>query len=97
MTTLDNVVARMVMRARQFECALHDPRPWTVHVDGVDTKARKVVGHDHVTFFSLVRSDNETVAELRCGGEVVAVKTLPKVGRAQVAWSFHVDELTVAA
>jgi hypothetical protein len=95
--SLDGIVSRMVMRARQFERALHDPGPWTVHVDGVETKARKVVGDDHVTFFSIVNLAQHSVAELRCGGEVVAVKDLPGVGKGQVRWSFQVDELRVAA
>lgn len=96
--SLDDVVARMVMRARQFERALHDPGPWSIHVDGVDSKARKVVGDHHVTFYAVVRADADTAtAELRCAGEVVAVKVLRKVGHAQIAWGFEITDAMVAA
>lgn len=96
--SIDNVVSRMVMRARQFERAVHDPGPWTVSVDGVSSPARKVTGDDHVTFFSIVRTDNATaVAELRCQGDIVAVKQLGPVGHAQIAWGFEIDEAMVAA
>lgn len=96
--SLDDVVSRIVMRARQFERALHDPGPWSIHVGGTDNKARKVVGDDHVTFYSVVRShDDVAVAELRCNGEVVAVKVLHRVGHAQISWSFEIIDALVAA
>lgn len=94
--SLDDAVARIVMRARQFERALHDPGPWTVHVDGIDFKARKVVGDNHVSFYSVVRCSKEIVmAELRCDGAVVAVKLLEDVGHAQIAWTFEVADAQV--
>jgi hypothetical protein len=96
--SLDSVVARMVMRARLFERALHDPGPWTVHVDGVESRARKVVGDNHVTFFAIVRTDDASaVAELRCKEQTMAVKQLGPVGHAQIAWSFEIEEAVVAA
>jgi hypothetical protein len=96
--SLDDVVSRMVMRARQFERAVHDPGPWTVFVDGVESSARKVIGDNHVTFYAIVRCDKEApVAELRCKGDVVAVKQLGPVGHAQIAWGFEIDEAMVAA
>lgn len=97
--SLDNLAARIVMRARQFERALHDPGPWTIHVDGFESRARKVIGYDHVTFYAVVRTDPKTtkMAELRCQGQVVAVKVLERVGHAQIAWSFDIAEAVVAA
>lgn len=95
--SLDDVVARMVMRARQFERALHDPGPWSISVAGVDNQARKVVGDHHVTFYAIVRCDTDTTAELRCAGEVVAVKVLGPVGHAQISWGFEIVDLVVAA
>jgi hypothetical protein len=94
--SLEDVVSRMVMRARQFERALHDPGPWTIVVDGASSVARKVVGENHVTFFAIVRCDKDApVAELRCNGDVVAVKSLGRVGHAQIAWGFEIDEAVV--
>jgi hypothetical protein len=96
--SLDDVVSRMVMRARQFERAVHDPGPWTVVVDGVASAARKVVGDNHVTFFAIVRCDKDApVAELHCKGDVVAVKPLGKVGHAQISGAFEIDEAVVLA
>lgn len=94
---LDDVVARMVMRARQFERALHDAGPWTIRVDGVDSPARKVVGDRHVAFYAIVKSDQDQIVELRCGGEVVAVKLLGPVGHAQISWGFEISDALVAA
>ncbi|MFE4959295.1 hypothetical protein ACFRCW_36170 [Streptomyces sp. NPDC056653] len=85
------------MRARQFERALYDSGPWTVHVNGVDSPARKVVGYHHVTFYAIVRLDQEATAELRCNGEVVAVKDLGPVGHSQIAWGFEIVDAVVAA
>jgi hypothetical protein len=95
---LENAVSRMVMRARQFERAVHDPGPWTIVVDGVESPARKVLGADHATFYAIVRCDKEApVAELRCNGEIVAVKQLGPVGHAQISWGFEIDEAMVLA
>lgn len=94
--SLDDAVARIVMRARQFERALHDPGPWTVHVDGIDFKARKVVGDSHVSFYAVVRCSKDLLtAELRCDGVTVAVKLLEDVGHAQITWTFEVADAQV--
>jgi hypothetical protein len=102
--SLDHVAARMVMRARQLERALHDPGPWSITVgpdnDQWEIPARKVVGEDHVTFIAVVPLEGErpVFAELLSGDEIVAVKILEPVGGyAQVSWSFVVNEASVNA
>lgn len=108
--SLDHVAARMVMRARQIERALHDPGPWTItvgpHPGQWRLPARKVVGEDHVTFIAIVPLGDEecmdgvsaVAAELNCGEDLVAVKLLDPVGGpAQVSWTFEVNEATVRA
>ncbi len=100
--SLDHVAARMVMRARQLERALHDPGPWSIsvgpHSDEWMIPARKVVGEDHVTFIAIVplTGSSPVMAELNCGDEIIAVKLLDPVGGlAQVSWTFEVNEATV--
>lgn len=103
--SLDSVAARMVMRARQLERALHDPGPWSVtvgpHPEQWKIPARKVVGEDHVTFYAVVPLDGEesaVMAELMSGDDIVAVKLLEPVGGlAQVEWTFEIAQATVAA
>lgn len=92
MSSLDTLVAQMVMRARQVERALHDPGPWKVRIGDVDFPARKVVGPDHITFFSLVGMNGPATAELVCGNDVVAVRpTIDFCGVAQVSWEFAIE------
>lgn len=102
--SLDHVAARMVMRARQLERALHDPGPWSItvgpHSDEWMLRARKVVGEDHVTFIAVVplRGESPVMAELNSGEDIVAVKILEPVGGyAQVSWTFAVNEASVSA
>ncbi len=98
--SLDHVAARMVMQARQFERALHDPGPWSITVGAVHTVlARKVVGEDHVTFIAVLPLNGDCLlAELRSGLDLVAVKFLDPVGGyAEVRWTFEVSEAAVAA
>lgn len=98
--SLDHVAARMVMRARQIERALHDPGPWTILAGPYLGEARKVVGDDHVTFIAVLplMGSGPVPAELHCGKDVVAVKLLDPVGGlAQVSWTFEVSEASVTA
>lgn len=106
--SLDSVVARMVMRAKQIERALHDPGPWTVtvgpHADQFERHARRVVGEDHVTFYAIadlssaMTGTDVVAAELNCGGDTVACKLLPaQDGLVQIAWTFEIADSVVAA
>lgn len=102
--SLDHVAARMVMRARQLERALHDPGPWSItvgpHEDQWEIPARKVVGDAHVAFYAVapLEGDRPIFAELLSKGEVVAVKVLDPVGGpAQIVWTFEVNEASVNA
>lgn len=92
MSSVDTLVAQMVMRARQVERALHDPGSWKVRVNEIDFPARRVVGEDHITFFSLVDMDRPGVLELMCGDDVVSVRPgSDQQGVAQVAWEFAIE------
>jgi len=106
--SLDSVVARMVMRAKQIERALHDPGPWTVtvgpHPDQFERPARRVVGDDHVTFYAIadlsgaMTGTDVVAAELSCGEDIVACKLLPaQEGLAEIAWTFEIADSVVAA
>lgn len=102
--SLDSVAARMVMRARQIERALHDPGPWSISVGSHRHQwkipARKVVGDTHVSFIAVVPLDEGDVvfAELMSGDDIVAVKALSGTGRyAEVTWTFEVVEAAVQA
>ncbi len=92
------MAAQIVMRARQIERAVHDPGPWTVKNHGHAYPARKVVGDDHVTFYSVV-DVHHPVLELYAGGtsvqegHLVAYRLMEDTeGLAQVAWEFLVTE-----
>jgi hypothetical protein len=91
-SSVDVLAAQMVMRARQVERALHDPGPWMVRADGQDYPTRKVIGEDHVTFFSLVDLPWPGVAELVCNDDTISVCHLDDSGWIQVAWEFLVEE-----
>lgn len=106
--SLDSVVARMVMRAKQIERALHDPGPWTVtvgpHAGQFERPARRVVGEDHVTFYAIadmggsMTGTDLVAAELNCGGDIVACKLLPSLGGlAEIAWTFEIADSVVTA
>ncbi len=106
--SLDSVVARMVMRAKQIERALHDPGPWTVTTgplpEQFERPARKVVGDNHVTFYSIadlgspMTGTDMVAAELNCGEDTVACKLLPAhEGLAEIAWTFEIADSVVAA
>jgi len=94
------MTAQIVMRARQIERALHDPGPWTIRVGDVDHPARKVVGDDHVTFYSVLEIPRMVPSYLRCadiqeielcsGGETVAVKLMEPLPLSQLSWEFLV-------
>lgn len=86
--SLDQIAAQAVMRARQIERAVHDRGPWSVRVGHASYPARRVVGPDHVTFYAIVRADRPELMELCCGDDVVAVREVDPVGRAQIAWEF---------
>lgn len=93
MSRLDFLAARMLMRARQVERALHDPGPWKVRADGTDYPARRVLGEDHITFYALIPSVRSAMIELVCGDDVVAVnETEPMDETFEVMWQFHVEE-----
>jgi hypothetical protein len=97
MSRVDVLAAQMVMRARQFERALHDPGPWKVRVAGQTYSARKVVGEDHVTFFALALMEEPRLAELLCDGDTVSVRQLDNdLGWAHIAWEFVVEEPVAA-
>lgn len=92
MSSVDTLVAQMVMRARQVERALHDPGPWKVRIGEVDFPARKVVGEDHITFFALVGLCGSSALELVCGDDVVSVRmSRDDHGVAQVSWEFAIE------
>lgn len=95
--TLDSLTAQIVMRARQIERALHDQGPWTIRCGGRIHDARKVVGEDHVTFYSVMDLAHP-VLELYSGEDPVAYKLVEPVGLTQVSWEFLViDPEQVAA
>lgn len=94
---LDTLTSRVVMRARQIERALHDPGPWTIRCGGRIHDARKVVGENHVTFYSVMDLAHPIV-ELYSGEDPVACKLMEPVGLSQIAWEFLViDPEQVAA
>lgn len=97
MSNLDNLAARMMMRARQVERAVHDPGPWAVRTDGTDYPARKVVGDDHVTFFAMVPASRSGVMELTCAGDSIAVDTMDAFREIfQIEWTFLVEDPVAA-
>jgi hypothetical protein len=87
--TLDQMAAQLVMRARQIERVVHDHGPWSVCVDNNDFPARKVVGADHVSFYSMPVINRPGVVELRCKGRTVAVRLIDEPpGETQLIWEF---------
>lgn len=108
--SLDQKAAQIVLRARQIERAVHDPGPWSISVGWAlgehDIPARRVVGEDHVTFYSVIPLYEQqnldglgyVLAELYCGSDLVALKPLEPIDDfAEIAWEFLVIDESVAA
>jgi hypothetical protein len=84
---LESSTAQAVFLAQLLSCAIHDPGPWTVAVDGVEAPAGRAFTDDSVTFFADFHRPVAGVAELRLAGEPVSYLPVESPVPFELTWT----------